>query len=343
MKLRYIVVAATALMSTAVVHADKKMKPEIKAIITKLDAMDNYLGTPEMDKFIYRMVTKHGFEKKKLEALFATVKPQGSVIRRITTPWEGKPWYQYRPIFLQDSRINQGVDFWNENRALLNQARKKYGVPAQVITAIIGVETRYGKYRGKDKVLDSLATLGFSYPRRAKFFSRELEEFLLLCREEGLDPHSIKGSYAGAMGMPQFIPSSYRAYAVDFDGDGKRDLFNSKADIIGSVANYFAVHGWKQGQPVTFDVTLSKKLPKNFKLGYELKHTLKSLRKAGVRMDTKLNRNTKAALIDFKLEKGMKYAVGLKNFYVITRYNRSKLYARAVYQLSEEIAAKYYP
>ena len=288
--------------------------------------------------FIDKMADKHGFDRKKLTTLFTQVELKQKIIDAISRPAEGKPWFQYRPIFVTRTRINEGVDFWNENQKLLEQAEEKYGVPPEIVVAIIGVETRYGRHKGGYRVMDSLSTLAFEYPKRAKFFRSELEQYLLLAREEGLDPMSIKGSYAGAMGKAQFISSSYRNYAVDFDGDGKRDLWNNTADAIGSVANYFKRHKWQAGGDVIAPAIVGGDHIKAL-VGKGIKphSTVADLRQRGVTAKTKLDSGALGALIELQTQAGHEYWLGLNNFYVITRYNHSELYAMAVYQLGQAI------
>jgi membrane-bound lytic murein transglycosylase B len=295
----------------------------------------------DVQAFINDMASKHGFDRQNLSRLFGQVELKQKIIDAITRPAESKPWFQYRPIFVTKTRIEEGVAFWNQHRAELERAEKEYGVPAEIIVAIIGVETRYGRHKGGYRVMDSLSTLAFEYPKRAKFFLSELEQYLLLAREEGLDPLSIKGSYAGAMGKAQFISSSYRNYAVDFDGDGKRDLWNNTADAIGSVANYFKRHRWQPGGKIAspalvggnhIQVTVSK--------GYKPHSSVAELRKNGVTPRTRLDPEAQAALIELQNKNGREYWVGLNNFYVITRYNHSPLYAMAVYQLGQEILSQ---
>jgi membrane-bound lytic murein transglycosylase B len=289
-------------------------------------------------QFIDTMASKHDFNRDSLKILFSQVKPRPDIIEAITHPAEAKPWHQYRPIFLTESRIRGGVDFWNKNADTLARAEETYGVPAEIIVAIIGVETRYGKYKGKHSVMESLTTLAFDYPKRGKFFRKELEEFLLLSREENIDPLSLKGSYAGAMGGPQFISSSYRHYAVDFDGDGKRDLWENNVDIIGSVANYFKVHGWEKGAPITSRAQIgSQDINPVVEKGLKPSRSLKQLRSLEVIPEKELADDLQSALIMLETKNAPEYWLGLKNFYVITRYNHSALYAMAVYQLSEEI------
>ncbi|NIQ15869.1 MAG: lytic murein transglycosylase B, partial [Candidatus Dadabacteria bacterium] len=207
----------------------------------------NTLDQQSVQQFISYMEATHNYDGSSLNAIFKQAKYSSRVINAISKPAEALPWYKYRPIFLQPERINQGIMFWEKHKETLLAAEKEYGVPAEIIVAIIGVETRYGQYTGKDRVIDALSTLAFHYPKRSKFFRSELEQFLLLVREQNVDPYSIKGSYAGAMGIPQFISSSYRNYAVDFDADNKIDIWNNPVDAIGSVANYFKQHGWSAG------------------------------------------------------------------------------------------------
>jgi len=300
----------------------------------------SYSDRKDVQQFIQQMVKKHQLDEKTLTALMAGAEKQQVVLKAMAKPAEGVlPWHKYRRIFLTDNRINKGVAFWNDNRALLERAEKEFGVPARIIVAIIGVETYYGKRWGTLPVLDTLVTLAFDYPKRAKFFKKELEHFLLLQEKESIDVNKVTGSYAAAMGMPQFIASSYRMYAVDFDGDGKRDLWNSKPDVIGSVANYFKRHGWKLGAPVTeklspkgnaYKSLLSRKL--------KPKRTAQQLKKAG--FDIEADKGERFSVTEFVQKKGIDVWLGRHNFYVITRYNHSPMYAMAVYQLSEEIAKK---
>lgn len=302
---------------------------------------DGYLQRDDVQAFIDNMVSKHGFERAQLEKLFAAIEPKPGIIESISNPAEAKPWYKYRPIFIQESRIKGGVAFWNKHASILERAEKQYGVPAQIIVAIIGVETRYGRYTGRHKVFESLVTLGFDYPKRGKFFRSELSQYLILTREEGIDPLSLKGSYAGAMGMPQFISSSYRRYAVDFDGDGKRDLHHNISDVIGSVANYFKVHGWQPGEVVVSRATVTPNariavIPDSLKPSL----TLEELKPLGVSSSTTVKGNPKATLISLEQVDTMEYWLGFKNFYVITRYNHSPLYAMAAYQLAELIRSR---
>lgn len=295
-------------------------------------------GRKDVKEFIDEMVKQHGFKRKDLVKVFKKVKTDPAIIEAITRPAEAKPWFEYRPIFLTDTRIREGVKFWRKNASHLQRAYEKYGVPAEIIVAIIGVETRYGKYKGRHRVLDSLTTLAFDYPARGSFFRSELEQFLLLAKEEKTNPLNIKGSYAGAMGKPQFIASSYREYAVDFDGDGKRDLINSTVDAIGSVANYFARHQWHKDEPIAIPAKVQGDAYKAIvEKGIKPQTELGKLLDSGVEIDTLQSPSLETALIELERKKDKEHWVAFHNFYVITRYNHSELYAMAAYQLAREI------
>ncbi|MDR2876855.1 MAG: lytic murein transglycosylase B [Chromatiales bacterium] len=297
---------------------------------------------PEVREFISTMTSKHAFTADELKTVFREVNYRQDIIDAMTKPAEKRPWSEYRPRFLTPDRIRGGVEFWKENEEILARAEQTYGVPPQIVTAIIGVETFYGRSTGRHRVVDALATLAFDYPPRADFFRGELEQYLMLTREEHFDPLTLTGSYAGAMGKPQFIPSSYRRYAVDFDGDGRRDLFNNVADVIGSVANYLGTQGWKKDEAVVAPATVtSEDYLALLALGIEPRTPVSELPARGVLAGETLAPETPVALIELDGEKGKEYWVGLRNFYVITRYNRSSLYAMAVTQLAQEIAAQY--
>ncbi|MEM7764869.1 MAG: lytic murein transglycosylase B [Pseudomonadota bacterium] len=292
--------------------------------------------------FIENMVSEYDFDAATLTAVLQSAKKQQSILDAISRPAErSKPWHDYRGIFIQQKRIDAGVAFWNEHEATIARISEETGVPGEILVGIIGVETYYGRITGNYRVLDALATLGFDYPPRAKFFRKELGQFLVLAREEQVDIDTALGSYAGAMGSPQFIPSSYRHYAVDADGDGRRDLFSSWEDIIGSVANYFVKHGWRENGEVVASATLastfSGTVPKKNTL--KAKQTIGELSEEGVVFATELATDEKAKLIAFDGADGPLYYVGFHNFYVITRYNRSAMYAMAVWQLGTDIAA----
>ncbi len=315
----------------------------ITCLFLSFNALANaFTGKKEVQDFIQQMVKKHRFQKDYLQGLFAEAKLHQSILDAIARPAESKPWYQYRPIFLTRQRVNGGIQFWKENATALARAEQKYGVPQEIIVAIIGVETRYGRHAGRYPVFDALATLGFAYPPRATFFRSELEQFLLMTREEKLPARKMLGSYAGAMGMPQFIASSFRQYAVDFDGDGKRDLWKNPSDAIGSVANYFKRHHWKTGQPITSKVQVyGKRYRKLLSKNLKPEHTLQELLNNGVILPGGLDESLKGRLIELEKPGKPEYWVGWHNFYVITRYNHSALYSMAVYQLSQKIKQGY--
>lgn len=300
------------------------------------------LDQNEITNFIDYMVSTHQYDREQLNTLFEKTRKSERVLAAISKPAEALPWYKYRPIFLQQNRINQGLAFWDKHKDLLIRAEKEYGVPAQIIVAIIGVETMYGANTGNDRVMDALATLAFHYPKRAAFFRSELEHFLLLTREQNIDPLSLEGSYAGAMGMPQFISSSYRHYAVDFDGDGKIDIWNNPADAIGSVANYFKVHGWTLGEKVVVSGSANGDQYKQV-LTDDLKPGINAdtLYAYGILLDEEIPPGVNVKVLSLEGSNGEEIWICLHNFYVITRYNRSPLYAMVVYQLSQEILGKY--
>ncbi len=308
----------------------------VLAVSSERAAAAAYASHPEGRIFIDEMVQKHGFERAQLDSWLGSVDRYDTVIEAMSKPAEKTlTWAQYRPIFIKAGRIESALEFAREHAVLLTRLEQEYGVPREIIVAIIGVESWFGKYKGKHPALRSVATLAFDYPKRAKFFRRELEEFLLLSREEGLDPLAVKGSYAAAMGMPQFISSSYRAYAVDGDGDAKRDLFTSIPDICASVANYFKRHGWQSGGPVAEQVNATGQFAPLLAKGIKPQLSAKEFLVAGIA--TKLAPDQRAALIELEGKQGLEHWVGYKNFYVITRYNHSPLYAMAVFQLAQSI------
>jgi membrane-bound lytic murein transglycosylase B len=296
----------------------------------------DYKNREDVNTFVERMAAQSDYSEQELVDLFSGVKKQGHLFELLDKPAEKElDWYQYRHIFIKDKRIQQGVEFWREHQDLLSEVSLKTGVPGEIIIAVIGVETFYGTYRGKDPVFDSLVTLAFDYPKRSKFFSRELEQLLLLTREQNLDPRTLRGSYAGAMGMPQFIASSYRSYAVDFDGDGQANLFDSIPDIFASVANYFVKHGWRTNEAVAGPLTaLEKNTIDALSPGVKTDYKWSDLTQSGLYSKTDLDPDTEVALVKLQQKHAPEYWFGLKNFYVITRYNHSELYAMAVYQLS---------
>ncbi len=309
-------------------------------------ADDELVKRPEVKQFINKMVKKHNFNREELREAFQKAKIEQKIIDSMNKQYEALPWYKYKKLFLDESRIEKGVQFWQNNKKALDKAEEKFGVPPEIIVAIIGVETRYGAYTGNIPVLNSLATLAFAYPRRAEFFTKELEQYLLLAKEQGFDLNKTTGSFAGAMGKPQFIPSSYRNYAIDFDGDGVADLFNSNTDVIGSVANYFYKHRWQKNAPIALQATISgdsfkEKLANSRKP--IVKYNIAELTQLGIRVNPEIDPNTKLSIIGFDVDNKEKaeYWVGFQNFYVITRYNLSNNYAMAVNLLAEQIRRRY--
>ena len=300
----------------------------------------------DVAQFIDDTVKEYGLDKRFVTETLAQARSNQAVLDAIQRPWEAKPWHQYYPIFLTQKRINKGVSFWQTHRKTLERAEKELGVPAHIIVAIIGVETYYGAYKGKYKVLDALYSLGFQYPPRSAFFRKELAQYLQLVHEEQWQADAQKGSYAGAMGWGQFISSSYRHYAIDFDGDGKRDLLSNPVDAIGSVANYFKAHHWQPGEPVAYQVTADDDRVQHL-VNDELKiqHSWKVLQDNGVTLQTPTDipGEQAAKLLALQQAENQEYWAVFDNFYVITRYNHSPLYAMAVYQLSLAIKQEMQP
>lgn len=300
------------------------------------------LERPEIQNFIADVSKRDKIRARTLKKLLGKAVPQPKIIELMTKPAEKvSPWWQYRERFMTEERISQGVQFWQNNREPLERIAAEHGVPPEYIVAIIGVETFYGRIMGRYRVLDALATLAFDYPPRSDFFRKELEEFVVLSRDNKIDPLLVTGSYAGAMGAPQFMPSSYRRYALDGDADSKRDLWASWPDVFASVANYFQEHGWQPGAPVVVEARLEPDPifqinPRNL----ELNETLSSLNRSGVEIDAPLPPDTKAVLISAEQRDGPSYRVGFNNFQVITRYNRSARYAMAVHDLAQTVAAR---
>jgi peptidoglycan lytic transglycosylase B len=291
---------------------------------------------PEVKEFITHMSKAYGFKKGALRKLLKSAASQPAIIDAMSKPAEkAKLWYEYRPIFLNERRIREGTEFWVAHRQALDQASIKSGVAPEYLAAILGVETYYGRLTGTYRVLDALVTLSFDYPPREKFFRDELEQYLLLTRDAHLDPKTLKGSYAGAMGAPQFMPSNYRRYAVDADANGRIDLWNDWPDVCASVGNYLKEHGWNTGEPVLEEATVPAEKAGDLdgrKLA--LSETIASLEAKGVSFDTSLPPEAPAILIAADEPDGVHWRVGYNNFFVITRYNHSPLYAMAVYELA---------
>lgn len=291
----------------------------------------------EVRAFIEEMSRNHGFERPALESLFKEAQTKQAILDAISRPAERvTPWHEYRERFLTERRIHQGADFWLEHRDKLTRIGDED--LASAVVGILGVETSFGRITGRYRVLDALATLAFDFPPRAPFFRDELKEFLILTREESVDPRAALGSYAGAMGAPQFISSSYRRYAVDADGDGRRNLWTSWSDVIGSVANYLEAYGWRRGEPVAVTATLAGDDLTDFDTSrIELNETVGSLREKNVRFAATLPDEAPAMLVVAQGKDGPVYRVGFNNFYVITRYNRSTMYAMAVHDLGHAV------
>lgn len=294
------------------------------------------------ESFLDRVVAKHGWDRSEMAAILAGAEIDERVLEAISRPVERVvPWYEYRNIFLTEQRIAAGADFWRAHEATIAATAERHGVDAQILVAIIGVESMFGERMGRYRVLDSLSTLAFAYPRRAAFFSSELESFLLMITEEGPELVDALGSYAGAMGAGQFIPSSFRAYAVDADGDGRRDLWQDWDDVLASVANYFAEHGWRAGEPIIVTATRGADVPAP-RNGLDLDTTVAALRESGYSFDPALPGDARARALGFEQDaESYEYWIGLHNFHVITRYNRSEKYALAAYQLGQAILDAY--
>lgn len=304
----------------------------------------DFANNPNAQQFIDKMVNKHGFDRQQLQEVLSQAKRLDSVLRLMdnqapTTsvkPPSGPngAWLRYRKKFITPDNVQNGVVFWNQYEDALNRAWQVYGVPPEIIVGIIGVETRWGRVMGKTRILDALATLSFNYPRRAEYFSGELETFLLMARDEQDDPLNLKGSFAGAMGYGQFMPSSYKQYAVDFSGDGHINLWDP-VDAIGSVANYFKAHGWVKGDQVA--VMANGQAP-GLPNGFKTRYSISQLAAAGLTPQQPLGNHQQASLLRLDVGTGYQYWYGLPNFYTITRYNHSTHYAMAVWQLGQAVA-----
>jgi membrane-bound lytic murein transglycosylase B len=312
----------------------------LAAALLAMPLAADYDRHADADAFVATMVEKHDFAAEDVRSLLAAAERQQSILDAIARPAEKtKPWYEYREIFLNDRREREGIEFLRAHRGTLARAQARTGVPAEIIVAILGVETYYGRVAGSYRVLDALSTLAFDYPPRSSFFTGELENFLLLTREQGLNPIELKGSYAGAMGYGQFMPSSYRAYAVDFNEDGVADIWNNPEDAIGSVANYLARHGWRAGEPIVSPAVLrGEPSPGIFDGKLKPRLSVAQLAEAGVVAEQPLDPEALATAMRFEVRDGHEHWVGLHNLYVITRYNHSAMYAMSVYQLSQRLA-----
>jgi len=303
-----------------------------------------YAKREDVHGFIRQMAERHGFVEEELKFLFSRARREPAILAAIEPPKDAKArsWLAYRARFVTDARIAEGAQFWRRHAAALERAAQEHGVPEEIIVAIIGVETLYGRQMGTWRVIDALSTLAFDYAPRAEFFRGELEQYLLFARDAGLDVFSVRGSYAGAIGIPQFMPGSYRRFALDFDGDGAIDLRASPADAIGSVANFLVKHGWQRGERVHLPAHVAGDAYRSLiEVGIEPKTALAEIKRYGVETRTDLALDTPVALIELESPgAATEYRLGLRNFYVLTRYNRSVLYASAVYDLAQEIKAK---
>ena len=315
--------------------------PAVSAPVVEVSS--DYLTRTDVKIFIDDLVKEHQFSRQELEKILGQAKKSDRALELISRPAEGRlEWKDYRKIFITPERISKGVEFWQKNAKTLGSIEKEYNVPANVIVAIIGVETYYGRQTGGFRVLDTLTTLGFDYPRRSDFFRKELENFLVLVREQNLDASDLTGSYAGAMGIPQFMPSSYRAYAVDYTGNLQANIWKADEDAIASVANYLREHGWKYGKPVAsrakvtgikYDQVLSKGLKPDRKLS--------KVQASGWNPFGVVPPSSKVLAMKLQGKEGSEYWLGMDNFYVITRYNRSRMYALAVHQLAQAVSKDY--
>jgi membrane-bound lytic murein transglycosylase B len=314
----------------------------LAAAAPKAPPAPTFADDPAAIEFARDLETRHGFKADELISLFAQTRPNATVLKLIQPPASPlqRSWERYRPRFLNERRIEGGVRFWQDNAGQLAKASALYGVPPEIIVAIIGVETEYGRNMGGFRVFEALSTLAFNYPRRAEFFRTELEQFLLLSRENDLDPMTVKGSFAGAIGIPQFMPGSQRRYAVDFDGDQRVDLGTSVDDAIGSVGRFLEQHGWQAEQPIAVPtITSSTPAAELIQAGLRPSFKVADLAEQGIRAN--IDGQLSAALIDLVAPgRETEYWLGFENFYVITRYNRSSFYAMSVFQLGEEIRTR---
>lgn len=309
----------------------------LSGLFRNVYADTEFVNRSDVQEFIQSMVQRHHFKKEDLVTIFSNVKIRPQVIRHINKPLEKEPWRLYQMLFVNEWRITHGVEFWNKYATALEQAEKEFGVPASIIVATIGIETRYGQKTGEYRVIDSLSNLAFNHSARSNFFRKELTEFLLLTREQNLDPMKIMGSYAGAIGQPQFMPSSYRYYAVNFSKSGKTDLMHDEVDVIGSIANYYSKHGWLTNDPVAVQAVVMgdryNYLTRNGTSNQS--YQISELARYGIIPKIEISHNNlKVKVIELDNRYNKEYWLGFPNFYVIKRYNPSDLYAMAVYQLS---------
>ena len=312
-------------------------------IVPAAGAVNYTAEHPAVRPFVEEMQAEHGFSPAYVEGLLADAERKESILKAISTPAERvRPWHEYRAIFMTDERVVRGVTFAEKYADALSRAEEEYGVEAEVIVAIIGVETYYGGNKGSHRVIDALTTLGFDYPPRAEFFRRQLKSFMVVAREQQMNPLELTGSYAGAMGYPQFIPTSYQAFAVDFDDDGKADIWNNPVDAIGSVANYFKEHGWQHGAGVAVAVKVSGErfaegLTLPMEKGLNARISVAELIDLGWEPELELDGAEQVMAFDFDAGDSTQYWIGRNNLYAITRYNHSVMYAMVVHQLADLI------
>jgi membrane-bound lytic murein transglycosylase B len=303
-------------------------------------AASSYVKRDDVRQFISTMVQRHGFSKKHLESIFGRVQAQPTVLKSMTlAPESSRAWQSYRTIFVNPTRIEAGVRFWNRHAETLERASAEFGVPEEIILGIIGAETTYGRNMGSYRVIDALTTLAFDSPNRGEFFRSQLESFLLYTRETQTDVFRMKGSYAGAIGIPQFMPGSYRRFAIDYDGDGRKDLADSPADAIGSVANFLREHGWQRGQDIAVPAVVEGPAARLLvDSGFKPLYRAADLPSFGVKPARDLDDDTLCSLIELESpSQPSEYWVGLHNFWVLTRYNRASFYGIAVLGLGRAV------
>lgn len=304
----------------------------------------SFLARADVQRYIDEQVAAGTLTRPEMEAVFANVELKPGIISIMDKPSTARPWYQFRGNFYNERLIKEGVAFWQANEDTLRRAQEQFHVPPEMIVTIIGIETRYGGNTGSFRLADALSTLAFDYPRRAAFFRSELTELFLLAHSENINVLSLKGSYAGAMGLPQFMPSSFRKWAVDFDGDGHRDIWNNRVDAIGSVGNYFQLHGWQGGDDVIVpaEVVPGEALDKLLADKFNLHYSVAELRAMGVTPQAPVRDDARAVLFSLEVAPGeTRYWLGLNNFYTITRYNKSTMYAMVAHELAQEIRNRY--
>jgi membrane-bound lytic murein transglycosylase B len=302
------------------------------------------LARADVQRYIDEQVATGVFNRPELEAVFANVEIKPNIIAILDKPSTSRPWYQFRSSFYNERLLKSGVAFWQQHAATLQRAEQVYGVPPEMVVAILGIETNYGRNTGSFRLADALSTIAFNYPRRAEYFRGELTEFLKLAKEEGIDPLTLKGSYAGAMGLPQFMPSSFRKWAVDFDGSGHRDIWNNVDDAIGSVAHYFQLQGWRHGDDIVIPAAVQPGVDISTLVAdkFNLHLTVGELKARGILPQAQVADNVQAVLVPLETAPGVtEYWLGLNNFYVITRYNKSTLYAKVAQELAGELRLRY--